>query len=249
MRIPPTFEARLTFARMLASNVRELRFERTDGEPFDFVAGQWVSVHAPAPGFGGDDPVDIKRAYSIASAPNGTPAFELAVTHVEGGPGSTFLHTLPIGATLNVIGPQGFFVRPLERATPSLFVATGTGLTPLRSMIHAAIAAKSTMPMSLLFGIRTEEDILYRTELEELAARHPTLRIAFTLSRADGTWAGRRGYVQSHARELFTELEALGAGRPHVYACGLARMVTAVRDLLRKEMQLPRELVHTERYD
>lgn len=246
MRIPPTFEARLTSARMLAENVRELRFERVDGAPFEFAAGQWVNVHVPAaPGA----EAEIKRAYSIASAPDGTPGFELAVTHVQGGPGSTFLHGLAIGATLSVVGPQGFFSRPLDKAQPSLFVATGTGLTPLRSMIHAALNAKHPMPMSLVFGVRTEADLLYRTELEALSARHPGLRVAFTLSRGAESWTGRRGYVQTHAQELFQALEGLGLGRPHVYACGLAKMVSAVRDLLRKEMQLPRELVHTERYD
>ncbi len=248
MRIPPTFEARLTTARMLAENVRELRFERIDGAPVEFAAGQWMNVHVPS-GRGAGDVSEIKRAYSIASAPDGTSGFELAVTHVEGGPGSTFLHALPIGATLTFVGPQGFFSRPLDKAQPSLFVATGTGLTPLRSMIHAALAAKSPMPMSLIFGVRTEADILYRSELEALAAAHPNLRVAFTLSRGEDAWSGRRGYVQTHAQELFASLEALGAGKPHVYACGLAKMVSAVRDLLRKEMQLPRELVHTERYD
>jgi len=243
MRLPPSFEARLVAARMLTPGVRELSLERVDGAPFDFAAGQWVNVCLPL------ESGEIKRAYSIASAPRGTPRFELAVTRVEGGPGSAHLHELPIGAQLHVVGPQGFFTRPLDKAAPSLFVATGTGLTPLRSMLLAAVDAQHAMPVWLVFGVRTEEDILYREELEELARAHAQVRTIFSLSRGRDPWTGARGYVQTHVRGLYEDLGRLGLGAPHVYVCGLARMVSSVRDLLRKEMGLPRELVHTERYD
>ena len=78
---------------------------------------------------------------------------------------------------------------------------------------------------------------------------HPELVVHYSLSRGSEGWAGRRGYVQTHVRELYAGLEALGRGKPHVYICGLQKMVGSVRDLLRKDMGLPRELVHSERYD
>src|SRR3954469_22904809 len=109
---------------MLSVNVRELDFERVDGTPFDFKAGQWVSLVLPlAEG-------EARRAYSIASPPDGTPSFEVAITKVDGGPGSTYLHDLPIGERIRAIGPQGFFTRPREARHPALFVGTGTGVTP-----------------------------------------------------------------------------------------------------------------------
>lgn len=243
MPLPPTFDARLVAARSLAPSVRELTFERADGAPFAFQAGQWVNLLLPLP------EGEIKRAYSVASAPDGSPRFQLAVTHVEGGPGSTFLHAMIPGASLRVVGPQGFFTRPLDHTGPSLFVATGTGITPLRSMLHAALAAQNPLPITLLFGVRRPEDILYRDELEALVASHAHFRFVPTLSRADDGWAGRRGYVQLHARELVEDLAQRGPGAPHIYVCGLHRMVGTVRDLLRKDMGLPREVVHTERYD
>jgi ferredoxin-NADP reductase len=55
--------------------------------------------------------------------------------------------------------------------------------------------------------------------------------------------------VQTHLRELYDALAASGPREPHVYACGLAKMIGSVRDTLRKDMGLPRERVHTERYD
>ncbi len=243
---PPTFRVRLVERRALTPAVAHLAFERADGAPFAFEAGQWLNLVIPTPG--GAEPT-LRRAYSVASAPDGTPRFELAVTRVENGPGSTFLHTAALGTEIDAVGPQGFFTRPLDKATPALFVGTGTGLTPLRSMMHSAARAGSTVPVWLVFGVREEGDILYRTELEALTAAHPTMRVFFTLSRAADSWTGRRGYVQTHVRELWEALKAEAGADPHVYICGLRDMVDGVRDLLKHELALPRQLVHSERYD
>jgi CDP-4-dehydro-6-deoxyglucose reductase len=128
-------------------------------------------------------------------------------------------------------------------------IATGTGLTPMRSMVGAAVAAGSRAPMWVLLGVRHEEDMLYRDELESLAQRYPYIRFEPTLSQPRGAWTGRRGYVQTHVRDLWGELAAVGDVKPHAYICGLQRMVGSVRDLLRKDMGLAREQVHSERYD
>jgi len=243
MPVPPTFEARLASARVLSPSVRELCFERRDGAPMAFEAGQWVNLVLPLP------TGELRRAYSIASRPDGTPRFELAVTHVRGGVGSSYLHELAVGSALQAVGPQGFFTRPVAGASPALFVCTGTGVTPIRSMIHDAIANGGKAPLCLLFGVRSEEEILYEPEWRELARTHPHFRFEPTLSRPKDSWTGRRGYVQMHTRELHEELAGRGAGAPHAYVCGLERMVGAVRELLRKEMGLPRTSVHSERYD
>ncbi len=240
---PPTFRARLVRSRALTNAVRELTFERIDGAPLVFEAGQWTQVIVPF------DAAPIRRSYSIASAPDGTPRFDLAITHVEGGPVSTYLHALATGSELDFAGPQGFFTRPLATAAPSIFVATGTGVTPFRSMMGAALAAKQDAPMRLLLGVRREEDILYRDEWEQLATENTNVKVGFTLSRADDRWTGHRGYVQTHVRALYEEMASFGVGLPHVYICGLERMISAVRELLRKQMELPRQQVHSERYD
>jgi CDP-4-dehydro-6-deoxyglucose reductase, E3 len=238
------FQTRLVSSRPIAPAVRELVFER-EGAPFAFDPGQWVNLVLPLPGG------EIKRAYSIASAPvEGSPRFELAVTRVEGGPGSEYLHTLAEGSVLRAIGPQGLFTRGRAADEPSLLVATGTGVTPFRSMIQAAFASGSRAPIHLLFGARFEDDILYREELERLGRDHAHFRYTVTLSRGDGAWSGRRGWVQAHVAEALADLRAASAGaEPHAYICGLERMVASVKDLCRNELALPRKHVHTERYD
>ncbi len=226
---------------MLSSDVKELVFERSDGGPCAFEAGQWLNILMALP------TGELRRSYSIASAPSSRPRFEITVTRVEGGPGSTFLHQLETGTTLTFQGPQGFFTRTRTPNTPSLFIGTGTGVTPLRSMILDALAKGETSPFTLVYGVRTEGDMLYREEFMELAKAHANFRVYYTLSRAGAEWTGRTGYVQTHAKELWSELAATAP--PHAYVCGLEKMVSAVRELLRKEMAVERTQVHTERYD
>jgi NAD(P)H-flavin reductase len=114
-------------------------------------------------------------------------------------------------------------------------------------MMRAAIDRGSTEPLWLLLGARFEDDLLYRDELASLTSRHPNVRAIYTLSRPEPGWTGLVGYVQTHVPLLWTELSA--EAEPHVYVCGLERMVKAVRDLVRKDLGAPRERVHSERYD
>jgi ferredoxin-NADP reductase len=195
-----------------------------------------------------DEPV-LKRSYSIASAPDGSPRFDIAVTRVQGGTASTWLHEVQSGAVLPFVGPQGFFTRPPTDAAPALMIATGTGVTPIRSMLRAAASAGSRAPIWILLGVRHEEDVLYGDELAALAREHPHVRFEPSLSQPRGAWSGRRGYVQTHVPDLWRELSALGPTPPHAWICGLERMVGSVREILRKDMGIARQQVHSERYD
>lgn len=235
-----SFEVRTASARPLTGFVRELTFERTDEQPFAFAAGQWVNLFFPA----ADG--EIKRSYSVASAPDGSPRFAIAVTKVEGGPASTKLHDLAVGQVLRATGPSGFFVREPTDASAALFVATGTGLAPIRSMVRAALDAGSKAKMSILLGVRHEADILWADELSTWAKSHDNLDVAVTLSQPGPGWTGLRGYVQTHVPARW---EALGDPAGHVYVCGLERMVKAVREVARGPLGIDRKRVHQEKYD
>ena len=232
----------LVAAQPLSPGVRHLVFRVTDGEPFEYVAGQWADLEVPVDG------AVIKRPYSIACAPadEAHDQFEVAVTHVDGGPVSTALHALPVGASLEVVGPSGLFTRlNVDVSLPSVFVGTGTGVTPLRAMLRDELRrSPEGAPMVLVFGCRTESDLIFRGEFEELARRHPRFRYEPTLSRADATWTGRTGHVQQHLPALLERLVGT-----HVYICGLTKMVTDVRTLLKEQLGFDRRQVHSERYD
>src|SRR5688572_24009701 len=122
--------ARIVAARMLSPSVRSLVFAFPGG-PLRFEAGQWLNLYVPTP-------LGVqKRAYSIASAPHEA-GVELAITLVAEGAASPSLHQLEVASELELDGPHGFFTREPISA-PSLYVATGTGLSPLRSMLLAAL--------------------------------------------------------------------------------------------------------------
>jgi CDP-4-dehydro-6-deoxyglucose reductase len=231
--------ARLTAARLLSPSVRSLELTLTaENGPLAFQAGQWVDLYVRT-GQG-----EQKRAYSIASAP-GAERLEIAVTRVEEGAASSALHELPLGAEIGISGPFGLFTREAaQRAQPALFVATGTGLSPLRSMLFDWQRQAARAPITLLFGVRTQADVLWGDELAQWAARDPAFRLEVTLSRPGDSWGGRRGYVQQHVAELARTLEA-----PHVFICGLNRMVGEVRALCKGELGLDRKRIHSERYD
>jgi ferredoxin-NADP reductase len=241
--MPETFWARLVEARPLSPRVRLLVLERVDGRPFAFEPGQWVSLVLPLLDGQGQP---LRRSYSLASLPGPSARLELVVTLVEGGAGSTWLHRAPLGAELEVKGPQGTFTHAAPEA-PALFVATGTGLAPFRGMVHAAASSGRQVPVRLMLGIRTLADGLYLEELQGLARRHPWLSVEPVLSRPPPGWTGASGYVQAHVRARF---EALGApGEAHAYVCGVKVMLTEVQAVLRKDLGLPRQRVHLESYD
>lgn len=235
--------ARLVAARMLSPSVRSLSLALPDG-PLAFEAGQWVDLYVPT------SQGEQKRAYSIASGV-GEATLELAVTRVEQGAASNVLHELPLDSMLDVSGPFGMFTREAAYADrPALYVATGTGLSPLRSMLYDWQRSPARAPVTLLFGVRSEADVLWGEQLREWTARFPELRVEVTLSRPPASWRGRTGHVQTHVAELLAALQAAQPrAEPHVFICGLNRMVSEVRALCKSQLGLDRKRIHSERYD
>jgi CDP-4-dehydro-6-deoxyglucose reductase len=232
-------DATLTAARMLSPTVRELTFATSPS--FRFVPGQWISLRLPQPG--GEE---LSRAYSISSPPRDDGSFDIAVTLVEHGPGSRALHAAEPGTRFLMSEAQGYFtLNPVER--PVLMVGTGTGVAPFRSMlIHASRnVPESRARFVLLFGVRSEDDMLYVSDFQDLAKKWGDFRFEPSLSRPSNGWSGRRGYVQLHLADLVSDL----GGDCDVYVCGLNRMIRDVRHVLKEQLGFTRQRIHTERYD
>jgi ferredoxin-NADP reductase len=233
-------EARVLRSAALSEFTKHIEFEVTGLPHFGFVPGQWLSVKATTP-----EGEEITRAYSIASAPteNGRVAF--CLNRVQDGFMSNHLCNLEPGATITFQGPFGdFTLRPPLRDT--VFIATGTGVAPFRSMLHWLLAEKERHQdhqFWLLFGSRQSQDIYYRDEFEQLAANHPNFHFQPTLSRAPENWQGLRGYVQQHLGEIVGMRSDM-----HAYICGLDKMVQANRDLL-KTLGWDRKSIRHEKYD
>jgi ferredoxin-NADP reductase len=253
-----TLVARLLRSVPLSEFTKHLEFE-VEGVPrFGFVAGQWLSVKAHTPEGG-----EITRAYSIASPPSANGQFAFCLNRVQDGFMSNYLCDLDEGAEISFQGPFGdFILRPPLRDT--LFIATGTGIAPFRSMLHglfeSAIGSSEIgsdvqitrlpdRPITrscefwLLFGARYEQDIYYREEFERLATEHTNFRFLPTLSRGTPEWTGLRGYVQEHVKQIVGDRTDM-----HAYICGLDKMVSANRELL-KSLGWDRKSIRVEKYD
>jgi ferredoxin-NADP reductase len=227
-------KARLLESREIAPNTRHFEFETADWNAA-FVPGQFLSVTATI----GED--DITRAYSIVSPPDGN-RFALCANLVQEGYLSPFLFSLNRGDEIDFKGPYGAFIlrRP---ASDSIFVATGTGIAPFRSMLLSHLGVHPERRFTLIFGVRLEQGLLYQDELTALAEAYPNFHYQPTLTRPPDHWTGRAGRVQQPT------IEALGDRRDiDVYICGLREMVDDVR-LKLKELGLDRKRIIYEKYD
>ena len=229
------YHAKLLALRDLAPEVRHFVFEVAETDRVQFAPGQFVSVTERIAG------KEITRAYSIASPPDGK-RIELCLNRVAEGLVSPHLFDLRPGDCVRVSEPLGHFV-PRDPLGDSVFVATGTGIAPIRSMLHHVLRAGTGKHLTLLFGARHAAGLLYRQEFERLALEHRNFLFLPTLSRPGDQWRGRRGHVQVHLDE------ALGGARDvDVYLCGLRTMVDDVRAQLKRRC-LDRQRIIYEKYD
>ncbi len=228
-------KAILIDVREIAPDVRHFVFETPEVSNLTFTPGQFVSLSQSVGG------KEITRPYSIASKPDGN-HFDLCLNLVKEGYLSPWLFTLEPGAEIEVTAPLGYFVvRNPQR--DAVFVATGTGIAPMRSMLEAALSHDDPRQLTLIFGVRYEHSLLYRDEFERLAAGHPNFRFWPTLSRPEPSWTGWTGHVQRHLAEAVGERRDLD-----VYICGLKAMVDDVRVML-KGMGFDRKQIIYEKYD
>lgn len=235
-----TLTARLIRSSPLTDYTKHLEFEMKGVSRFGFVPGQWLSVKASTP-----EGEEITRAYSIASPPADNGHFAFCLNRVQDGFMSNYLCGLAEGTEITVQGPFGnFTLHPPLRDT--IFIATGTGIAPFRSMLHWVLADPTRHQQHnlwLLFGVRYEADLYYREEFERLAADRPTFHFLPVLSRGGPDWRGLRGYVQDHVPAIIGERKDL-----HAYICGLDKMVSANRELL-KSLGWDRKQILYEKYD
>jgi ferredoxin-NADP reductase len=231
--------AKLVGWRELAPETRHFDFE-IPGWDGAFTPGQFVSLTRTT------DQGEITRAYSIASPPRMSGSdgarFSLCANLVPDGKFTPFLFGLQPGQEVAVQGILGTFnLRP----TPpdSLFVATGTGIAPFRSILLAQLGAHPDTRFTLVFGVRYASTLLYDAELRALEQAHPNFEYRPTVTRPDAGWTGRTGRVHDHALEIIGDRRDMD-----VYICGLREMVDELRARL-KAVGLDRKRMVYERYD
>jgi len=232
---------------MLAPTVGHYQFIRDDGLPLDFQPGQFIQVH-----FAYADGTATKRSYSLATIHDHVlgpgDAVEIAVSFVPGGAATALFEGLEIGQHVTGSGPFGrFCLQPGDRNGRYLLIATGTGVTPYRSMLPLLASAMQErgVEVVLLQGARTPAELLYADDFRAFADAHPGFRYMPCLSRelpADPHPDVRSGYVQQQLAGL-----APDPARDIAYLCGNPDMVDACFEAL-KAAGLPVPQVRREKY-
>ncbi len=126
------------------------------------------------------------------------------------------------------------FVLQDDATRDVVFVATGTGIAPIRSMLLDLLGRADSRAATLFWGVRSERDLYYQEELAALARDHARFAYAMTLSRPAAAWRGERGRVTRLVETRIASIQRLA-----VYVCGNARMIADVTAILRAKGLCP----------
>jgi ferredoxin-NADP reductase len=219
--------------------VRRLKLKVSDWP--GHLPGQHVDVRLT-----GEDGSQAQRSYSIASAPEAR-EISLAVERLEEGEVSPYLAgEVQPGDRFELRGPiGGYFVWTVERGGPLVLIAGGSGIAPLMSMLRHRAAQQAKFPTTLIYSARRIEEIIFREELDRLAAADPNLQIVYTLTREQP--AGWRGGNKRIDRDSLMALVFPPKERPQIYVCGPSGLVEDTAKLL-VEIGHERGCIRTERF-
>lgn len=230
------FHATVRRVRDLTHDVRELDLCLVEPPRMAFKAGQFVSFEVGR----NEKQQELIRPYSIASPPSSPGVLTLLFNLVPGGPGSTYLFGLKEGDATQFKGPAGNFRLRDDPARDHLFVATGTGIAPIRAMLLALFEKNAACSVTLFWGLRSQRDLYYQDELAAWAKAHPNFSFVTTLSRPEDGWRGERGRVTRLVDERIASVQNLS-----VYLCGNSGMLDDVTAILQKNGLCP---IYREKY-
>ena len=212
---------RFTVARLTpeTADVTSVHIEGRDLTRFRAEAGQFVLVRFLAPGFRWET-----HPFSISQLPDGR---EIRLTIKQLGDYTRRIPALPPGTRVIIDGPHGIFTARRAQAPRVLMIAGGIGITPIRAVAEALLAAGREIV--LVYGNRDRASIAFYDELERLAAfSGGRLRVVHVLS-ADPAWSGEKGYIDGPClARLVPDLRECD-----IYLCGPPPMMRLVRPALR----------------
>lgn len=226
--------------KQLTHDVKEIALELINPPKVVFKAGQYIAIEVTEIHNGKTR--QNNRPYSIVSPPEEETVIKLCVNLVEGGPGSTYLHGLCVGDEVSFLHPFGYFTMNDEAETALLFVATGTGMAPIRSMIEHLLNRGIERPMMLFWGLRSERDLYYQDDFEVLSQKYPFFKIRTCLSQPSDNWQGLKGRVTELLLAQKIDIKNLEA-----YLCGNMSMIREVRACL-IEQGMAKKAIHFEKF-
>jgi CDP-4-dehydro-6-deoxyglucose reductase len=211
-------------------DVMIVRLKLPANERLQFLAGQYIDFLLK----GGE-----RRSFSMANAPHADELIELHIRHVAGGSFTDHVFAkMKERDILRLEGPLGSFFLREDSRKPVIFVASGTGFAPIKSIIESAFHRNVARPMTLYWGARRPKDLYLDALPGKWAREHPHFRYIPVISEArpEDEWSGRSGFVHRAVMEDISDLSGY-----QVYACGVPAMVDSARRDFTAERGLPED--------
>jgi ferredoxin-NADP reductase/DMSO/TMAO reductase YedYZ heme-binding membrane subunit len=206
--------------------------------PFPYHAGQYLTLTVRVDG------KLVRRSYTIASTPTRPKDLQVTIKRNDAGTSSRFLHDhVQIGDTITISAPSGEFTFDNTHETGIVLLAAGVGITPLMAILRSLIDQNWPGQIHLIYANKTERDIIFRNELDTLAAAHPNVHLTHTLTRPDANWPYRTGRIDAALLEqTVPDIATLPT-----YICGPEPMLHDTRTLLRA-LNVPEAKIRTESF-
>jgi NAD(P)H-flavin reductase len=237
----PSYSATIVGNEFVTPSVKLITFELA--EDFCYQPGQFVSLKIPHQG------ELIKRSYSIAnlgSDAKATRTIEIVISHVEQGRATGFLFNAKLGTEISLSGPLGALTLLDEHPKRTLFIGTGTGIAPYRSMLPLmAEHFDKQQQLHVLQGVRSPEELLFGDDFSALAAQLDNLEFHACYSRTMPEQPKdyeKSGYIQNHLLALEPD-----PATDLIYLCGNPAMVDETYQLL-KEREFGIKQIKREKY-
>lgn len=219
-------------------NVKEIRQETADTvsisltvpadltELFKFKAGQYLTFKSILKG------EDVRRSYSICSAPN-EQDLRVAVKRIDKGLFSSFATSdLKSGQSIEVMPPMGSFVVNPENTSSKnhVFFAAGSGITPVLSMVKSLLEIEKSSTIYLFYVNKSKTDTIFKTTLDALATSNSNLKLVYLFTREDSGNAVTNGRIDKAKCDALFSTYLNSVKIDDIYSCGPEEMIMTVKD-------------------
>ena len=225
-------------ATMELPDTKTIKLKWPEGYHVDFKTGQFITVFWP-------DTPNYKRAYSLSSCALDQGFYEITVKR-DGKMGTRIADWAKVGDRMGVLPPVGKFLPVLEPNKHLICIAGGSGVTPFRGYVRDATRRKLETKITILYSVRTTNDIIFNQEFRQLEQENPHFKFYVTCTRLqpNDPWTGRCGridakWVQSHVTD---------AANTVFYACGPNELVESTQRLVIDELGVPKTQMLVEKW-
>lgn len=229
-------EMEITAATMELPDTKTIRLQWPEGHSPEFKTGQFITVYWP-------DTPNYKRAYSLSSCALDRGFYEVTVKR-DGKMGTRIVDWAKPGDRLFVLPPTGRFLPAYDKKM--ICIAGGSGVTPFRGFVREATLRRLQTSLTVLYSVRTTNDIIFYREFRDLAQENPNFNFYVTCTRLhpEDPWPGRRGridaeWVKSHIHDLASSM---------FYACGPNELVENIEKLVLEDLKVPKEQLRLEKW-